>query len=101
MKSRVDDRDTSVSKQSALAELAAIREWGGIPASERFAMLSKIRHPTLIVHGNKDVVVVPINAFLLAEHPPNAQLIVYPDSSHGAYAQHAEVFLEHVKLFLH
>ena len=101
LKSRGADRDTPVSKQSALAELAAIREWGVVPASERFAMLGKIRHPTLIVHGNKDVVVVPINAFLLVEHLPNAQLIMYPDSSHGAYAQHAEVFLEHVKLFLH
>ena len=66
LKSRGADRDTPVSKQSALAELATIREWGVVPASERFAMLGKIRHPTLIVHGNKDVVVVPINAFLLA-----------------------------------
>jgi hypothetical protein len=29
-------------------------------------------------------VVMPINAFLLAEHLPNAQLIMYPDASHGA-----------------
>ena len=100
LKSRSADRDTPVSKQSALAELAAIREWGVIPASDRFAMLGKIQHPTLIVHGNKDVVVTPINAFLPAEHLPNAQLIIYPDSSHGAQSQHAEVFLQHVKLFL-
>jgi pimeloyl-ACP methyl ester carboxylesterase len=100
LKSRSTGRDTPVSEQSALAELAAIREWGVIPASDRFAMLSKIQHPTLIVHGNKDVLVMPINAFLLAEHLPNAQLIMYPDSSHGAQSQHAEVFLQHVKLFL-
>ena len=100
LKSRSTDRDTAVSKQSALAELAAIREWGVIPASDRFAMLSKIRHSTFIAHGNKDVVVIPINAFLLVEHLPNAQLIMYPDSSHGAQSQHAEVFLQHVKLFL-
>jgi pimeloyl-ACP methyl ester carboxylesterase len=100
LKSRVDDRDTSVSKQSALAELAAIREWGVIPPSDRFAMLGKIRHPALVVQGNKDVVVMPINAFLLAEHLPNAQLIMYPDASHGAQSQHADVFLEHAKLFL-
>jgi pimeloyl-ACP methyl ester carboxylesterase len=100
MASHTADRDAPVSKQSALAELAAIREWGVIPASDRFAMLSKIRHLTLIVHGNNDVVVIPINAFLLAEHLPNAQLIMYPDSSHGAQSQHAELFLQHVKLFL-
>jgi pimeloyl-ACP methyl ester carboxylesterase len=101
LKSRSIDRDTPVSKQAALAELAAIREWGVIPASDRFAMLGTIQQPTLIVHGNKDVVVMPINAFLLAEHLPNAQLIMYPDASHGAQSQHADVFLEHVKLFLH
>lgn len=100
LKSRGTDCDAPVAKLSALAELAAIREWGVIPASDRFAMLSEIRQPTLIVHGGKDVVVMPINAFLLAERLPNAQLIMYPDSSHGAQSQHAEVFLQHVKLFL-
>jgi len=34
------------------------------------------------------------------EHLPNAQLILYSDSSHGAQYQHAEMFLEHLKLFL-
>ena len=43
---------------------------------------------------------MPINALILAEHLPNAQRIVYPDSSHGAQYQHAKTFLEHVKLFL-
>jgi pimeloyl-ACP methyl ester carboxylesterase len=100
LKSRSSDRDTPVSKPSALAELAAIREWGVMPASDRFAMLSTIGHPTLIVHGSKDVVVMPINAFLLAVHLPNAQLIMYPDASHGVQSQHADVFLEHVTLFL-
>jgi pimeloyl-ACP methyl ester carboxylesterase len=52
------------------------------------------------VHGSKDVVVIPINAFLLAEHLPNAQLIMYPDASHGAYSQYAENFLENARLFL-
>ena len=63
-------------------------------------LLGKIHHPTLVVHGAKDVVVMPINAFLLAQHLPNAQLIMYPDASHGAQSQHADVFLEHVRLFL-
>jgi pimeloyl-ACP methyl ester carboxylesterase len=100
LKSRSTERDTPVSKRSALAELAAIREWGAIPASDRFAMLGKIQHSTLIVHGNKDVVVIPINAFLLEQHLPDAQLVMYPDASHGAASQHADVFLEHARLFL-
>ena len=100
LESRVKDRDLPVSRNSAVAQLAAIREWGKIPATGRYATLKNIRHPTLIVHGNKDVVVPPINALILAEHLPNAQLIVYSDSSHGAQYQHARTFLEHVKFFL-
>ena len=100
LKRRVVDRDAPVSKPAAIAQLAAIREWGVIPQKDRFAMLGQIHHPTLVVHGNKDVVVLPINAFLLAEHLPNAQLIMYPDASHGSQSQHVEVFLEHAKLFL-
>jgi pimeloyl-ACP methyl ester carboxylesterase len=46
----------------------------------------------LIIHGNKDIVVQPINA--------DAQLVVYPDASHGAQYQHASLFLRQANLFL-
>jgi pimeloyl-ACP methyl ester carboxylesterase len=94
------DRDLPVSRSSAMAQLAAIREWGTIPATGRYSTLKDITHPTLIVHGNQDIVVAPINALILAEHLTEAQLVVYSDSSHGAQYQHARLFLEHVKLFL-
>jgi len=97
---RTHDRDLPVSPKTAEAQLRAIREWGRVPSSSRYATLENIRHPTLIVHGNKDIVVLPMNALILAEHLPNAQLIVYPNSSHGAQYQHADLFLEHAKLFL-
>jgi pimeloyl-ACP methyl ester carboxylesterase len=100
LKLRAADRDEPISGEAANAQLKAIREWGAIPSENRFAMLGRIHQPTLIVHGNKDVVVMPINAFLLAEHLPNAQLIMYPDASHGAQSQHTEVFLQHARLFL-
>jgi pimeloyl-ACP methyl ester carboxylesterase len=100
LKLRSADRDAPVSKQAATAQLATIREWGAIPSENRFAMLGQIQQRTMIVHGTKDVVVMPINAFLLAEHLPNAQLIMYPDASHGAQSQHADIFLEHAQLFL-
>jgi pimeloyl-ACP methyl ester carboxylesterase len=99
LKSRKNDRDLPVSRDSAVAQLAAIREWGTIPATERYATLKRITHPTLIVHGNKDIVVIPINAFILAEHLPNGQLVMYPDSSHGAFYQYRKAFLEQVKIF--
>jgi pimeloyl-ACP methyl ester carboxylesterase len=100
LESRTKDRDLPVSRNSAVAQLAAIREWGVIPSTNRYATLKNITQETLIVHGNKDVVVAPINALILAERLPNAQLVVYSDSSHGAAYQHARTFLQHVKLFL-
>ena len=100
LESRTKDRDLPVSRNSAVAQLAAIREWGAIPSTNRYATLKNIAHQALIVHGNKDVVVGPINALILAERLPNAQLIVYSDSSHGAHYQHAATFLQHVRLFL-
>ena len=100
LESRKNDRDLPVSRDSAVAQRAAIREWGTIPATGRYATLKSIAHPTLIVHGNKDIIVIPINAFILEAHLPNAQLIMYPDSSHGAFYQHRKAFLEHVRFFL-
>ena len=100
LESRKNDRDLPVSRDSAVGQLTAIREWGTIPATGRYATLKSITHPTLIVHGNKDIVVTPINAFILTEHLPNAQLIMYPDASHAAYSQYAENFLENARSFL-
>jgi pimeloyl-ACP methyl ester carboxylesterase len=97
---RTQDRDLPVSPKTAEAQLRAIREWGNVPSSNRYATLQNIRNPTLIVHGTKDIVVQPINAFILAEHLSNAQLIMYPDSNHGAQYQHADLFLQHARLFL-
>jgi pimeloyl-ACP methyl ester carboxylesterase len=98
--SRKKNRDLPVSRNSAVTQLATIREWGTIPSTGLYDTLKNITHPTLIVHGNKDIVVAPVNAVILAEHLPNGQLIVYPDSSHGVHYQHARTFLQHVNLFL-
>ncbi|MGH9519288.1 MAG: alpha/beta fold hydrolase, partial [Terriglobales bacterium] len=59
LESRKENRDLHVSRDSAVAQLAAIREWGTVPSTGRYATLKEISHPTLIVHGNKDIVVAP------------------------------------------
>jgi hypothetical protein len=40
----------------------------------------------------------PVNASILAERLPDAQLVMYPDSSHQY--QHASLFLKHANWFL-
>jgi pimeloyl-ACP methyl ester carboxylesterase len=92
--------DAQVTMTAATTQLSAIRDWGAIPSTDRYAMLGTIRQPTLIVHGVKDVVVDPVNAWILEENLSDARLLVLPDASHGAQSQHAEVFLANARLFL-
>jgi pimeloyl-ACP methyl ester carboxylesterase len=85
---------------AAATQLGAIREWGEIPTTDRYTMLKTIRQPTLIVHGNKDVVVDSVNAVILEQNLSDATLLILPDASHGAQSQHADVFLANARLFL-
>jgi len=41
-----------------------------------------------------------VPTFILQQNLPNAQLILYPDSNHGAQYQYPELFVEHVNQFL-
>jgi pimeloyl-ACP methyl ester carboxylesterase len=41
-----------------------------------------------------------VNSFIMQQNIPNAQLIVYPDSNHGAHHQYPELFVGHVSMFL-
>ena len=51
-------------------------------------------------YGNDDIIVATINSYLLQQHAPNAQLILYPDANHSAHFQYPELFVQHTKLFL-
>ena len=81
------------------AQLAAIMEWRQ-PRGQRYADLTTIKQPTLVVNGNNDIMVPTINSFTLPQYIPKAQLIVYPDSGHGAHFQYPELFVAHAELFL-
>jgi pimeloyl-ACP methyl ester carboxylesterase len=65
-----------------------------------FAHLRAIYQPTLILNGNRDVMIPTINSYLMAQNIPNAQLLIYPDAGHGAQFQYPERFLKHAVQFL-
>ncbi|WP_244321415.1 alpha/beta fold hydrolase [Streptomyces melanosporofaciens] len=56
--------------------------------------------PTLVVNGRRDIMVPTVNSYLLAQHIPHAQLILYPDSGHGSLFQYPGLFVEHTTRFL-
>jgi pimeloyl-ACP methyl ester carboxylesterase len=99
IRSRKDDRDIAISDKVVPAQLAAIAEWGKKrPGS--FGYLNKITHPVLVVTGKKDIIFPTVNSYLLQQHLPDAQLLLYPDSNHGSLYQFHEHFVIQVRLFL-
>ncbi len=96
---RTEDKDTPTTAEAAGAQLAAMAAWaksGGAP----YPVLKKITQPVLVTNGNHDIMIPTVNSFTLSARLPNAQLIIYPDSGHGALFQHAGAFTSHVSEFL-
>jgi pimeloyl-ACP methyl ester carboxylesterase len=96
---RAENRDPEVNEKVAPAQIEAISEWGA-PQEKPFEYLKSIRQPTLVVNGGKDVIIYSVNSFILQQHLPNAQLILYPDANHGSQYQYPKQFVRDVSAFL-
>jgi pimeloyl-ACP methyl ester carboxylesterase len=83
----------------AAAQIAAFRAWEQVDG-ERFAKLRNITQPCLVVNGVFDAMIPVRNSYALAEHLPNAMLLVYPDAGHGSLFQFHESFVKQASLFL-
>ena len=96
LKERTQDRDKEITVTALQAQLKALRRWGMMDPED----LSKIRQPVLVANGDGDRMVPSRNTHDLARRLPNSDLIIYPDSGHGAVFQHHADFVPRALEFL-
>lgn len=96
IKERAEDRDKKITVSALQAQLKALRRWG----NKKPADLSKVHHPVLVANGDSDRMVPSKNTRDLAERLPNSELVIYPDSGHGAVFQFHADFVRRALAFL-
>jgi pimeloyl-ACP methyl ester carboxylesterase len=96
---RKDDRDTDNGGAVTDPQAKALITWCATP-DPGHATLHAIRQPVLVVSGSRDTMLPASNAYAMFKELSNAQLVLYPDSGHGALFQYHETFVSHVRTFL-
>src|ERR1700730_15906556 len=96
---RKNDRDIDNGSAVTDPQAKALITWCATPDPEH-AILRALRQPTLVASGSHDTMLPANNAYAMFKELSNAQLVLYPDSGHGALFQHHATFVSHVQTFL-
>ncbi|HWA79357.1 MAG TPA: alpha/beta hydrolase [Acetobacteraceae bacterium] len=99
VRARTEDRDIESTKAVTDPQAKALITWCATPDPDH-GFLRAITQPALVVSGSHDTMLPADNAYAMFKGLSNAQLILYPDSGHGALFQHHELFVTHVRTFL-
>jgi pimeloyl-ACP methyl ester carboxylesterase len=96
---RTVDRDPESGEAVRNPQAKALIDWCA-SKDPKNSILEAIDQPVLVVSGSDDTMLPDGNAYFMSKHLKNAQLILYPDSGHGALFQYSTLFVDHVVLFL-
>ncbi|ANC29897.1 alpha/beta fold hydrolase [Isoptericola dokdonensis] len=96
LQERAVDRDRPISASAFRTQLKAIQRYGRSAPSD----LSVVTQPTLIANGDDDRMVPSILSTDLHQRIRGSELIIYPNSGHGALFQHWRQFAPVVAEFL-
>ena len=96
---RAEGRDSKITEQVAPAQRAAITDWARRTPGD-YSYLKAIKQPVFVLTGHNDIIFPTLNSFILQQNLPDAQLIIYPDSNHGAQYQFPELFVKQLSMFL-
>jgi pimeloyl-ACP methyl ester carboxylesterase len=96
LKERSQNRDKEATVTVLQAQLKALRRWGSKAPDD----LSQVHQPGLVANGDRDRMVPTHNTHDLARRLPNSELVIYPDSGHGAVFQFHADFVPRALEFL-
>lgn len=93
---RTEDRDAPITIKAFQTQLKAIKRWGRSAPAD----LAVITQPTLVVNGNHDRMVPSNLSEDLHRRIRGSELIIYPNSGHGAIFQYHDEFTSAAIQFL-
>jgi pimeloyl-ACP methyl ester carboxylesterase len=99
LQTREGERDPYLTGNGVQAQRTALTRWDR-NEDAAYPHLREIPQPVFVASGSHDLIIPTVNALVLAQRLPNAQVILYPDSGHGFLFQYHTLFGKHATLFL-